>query len=210
MKITIKEFAQKLGVSVSTIRRLEQDGLIKSERTNGNHRRYEITEVSKIKKQEKVCIAYARVSTSNKKDDLERQIQVLELFCAAKGFNYNVISDIGSGLNYTKKGLLQLIEMIEDDRVATLVVTHKDRLLRFGAELIFKICQIHGVEVIVINSDEKPDYQNELAKDVLSILTVFSARLYGSRSKKNKKIIEANEKLFLEDEQEGDNSTSDN
>ena len=72
MKITIKEFAQKLGVSVSTIRRLEQDGLIKSERTNGNHRRYEITEVSKIKKQEKVCIAYARVSTSNKKDDLER------------------------------------------------------------------------------------------------------------------------------------------
>ena len=62
----------------------------------------------------------------------------------------------------------------------------------------------------MINSDEKPDYQNELAKDVLSILTVFSARLYGSRSKKNKKIIEANEKLFLEDEQEGDNSTSDN
>lgn len=96
-----------------------------------------------------------------------------------------------SGMNYYKKGLTTLISRILDDGVKRLVLTHKDRLLRFGAELIFSICEAKGVEVVIINrGEEKASFEEDLAKDVLEIITVFSARLYGSRSGKNRKIIE--------------------
>jgi putative resolvase len=93
-------------------------------------------------------------------------------------------------MNYHKKGLKKLLEEILDNGVGRLVITHKDRLLRFGAELIFAICEAKEVEVVIINKGEDSTFEEDLAKDVLEIITVFSARLYGSRSKKNKKLIE--------------------
>ena len=84
-----------------------------------------------------------------------------------------------------------VINKILNNEVKRLVLTHKDRLLRFGAELIFSICEAKGVEVVIINrGEDKPSFEEDLAKDVLEIITVFSARLYGSRSKKNKKLLE--------------------
>ncbi len=103
-------------------------------------------------------------------------------------------------MNYYKKGLTKLIDLILDNQVQRLVLTHKDRLLRFGAELIFSICEAKNGEVIIINQgDEAPSFEEELVKDVLEIITVFSARLYGSRSKKNKKLISDLEKVVETD-----------
>ena len=94
-------------------------------------------------------------------------------------------------MNYYKKGLTNLINQILNDEVKRLVITHKDRLLRFGAELIFSICEAKEVEVVVINKgQEKASFEEDLAKDVLEIITVFSARLYGLNSKKNQKLID--------------------
>lgn len=94
-------------------------------------------------------------------------------------------------MNYYKKGLKRLLDMILEGKICRLVLTHKDRLLRFGAELIFALCQSRQVEVVIINRGEEASFEEELAKDVLEIITVFSARLYGARSHKNKKLVEA-------------------
>ena len=116
---------------------------------------------------------------------------MLELYCAEHGYEYELITDLGSGMNYYKKGLTSLINKILNNEVKRMVLTHKDRLLRFGAELIFSICEAKGVEVVIINrGEDKPSFEEDLAKDVLEIINVFSARLYGSRSKKNKKLLE--------------------
>jgi predicted site-specific integrase-resolvase len=115
---------------------------------------------------------------------------VLELYCSSQGWTFEVISDLGSGMNYHKKGLKHLLQSILDDNVGRLVITHKDRLLRFGAELVFSICEAKAVEVVIINKGEDAGFEEDLAKDVLEIITVFSARLYGSRSHKNKKLID--------------------
>jgi len=200
MKLSIKQFAKKCGVTPNTIRNWDRDGKISSERTEGGHRRFDSSELSKIVVSEKYAICYARVSTRNKTDDLNRQKQVLELFAASKGYTFKTIEDIGSGLNYSKKGLNLLIELIEKEVINCLIITHKDRLIRIGAEIIFKLCEIHNIKIEIINKDdEKTDYNRELAEDVLSIITVFSAKLYGSRSNKNKKIIEMNNDFFNEE-----------
>ncbi|HBZ58000.1 MAG TPA: IS607 family transposase, partial [Sutterella sp.] len=99
-------------------------------------------------------IAYARVSSSDQKEDLTRQQQVLELFCAKNGWTYELVSDLGSGMNYHKKGLVRLLNELVAGDVERLVITHKDRLLRFGAELVFAICEIKNVEVVIINKNE--------------------------------------------------------
>ncbi len=115
---------------------------------------------------------------------------VVELFGAQNGWQFEIIEDLGSGLNYSKKGLKGLIRLIVDSKVERLVLTHKDRLLRFGSELIFSLCEHFGTEVMIINRTEDSSFEEDLATDVLEIITVFSARLYGSRSHKNKKIVE--------------------
>jgi excisionase family DNA binding protein len=199
MKLTIGQVSKELGVTVETIRRWEAEGRIVAERTKGGHRRYDFNKVlSSVNphKKEKLTIGYARVSTANKKDDLSRQVQAIELYCAAKGWRYRIISDIGSGLNYNKKGLEELITLIETNQIQRLVLNYKDRLLRFGSEIIFNICKLHDVEVEIINNSDNKNYQEELVEDVLSIITVFSAKLYGSRSHKNKKIVKQVQELL--------------
>ena len=135
-------------------------------------------------------VAYARVSSQDQREDLERQKQVLELYCARQGWTYEIVSDLGSGMNYHKKGLNRLLSDILNEKVGRLVISHKDRLLRFGAELVFAICEAKQVEVVILNRGEDATFEEDLAKDVLEIITVFSARLYGSRSRKNKKLLE--------------------
>ena len=147
---------------------------------------------------ERKTIAYARVSSDDQKADLERQKQVLELYCSSQGWKFEVLSDLGSGINYNKNNLKSLIQSIIDNEVGRLVLTHQDRLLRFGAELIFSICEVRQVEVVIINQGEDSTFEEDLAKDVLEIITVFSARLYGSRSRNNQKLIDSITKALEE------------
>lgn len=116
---------------------------------------------------------------------------MLEAYCAAKGWRAEIIRDLGSGMNYDKKGLKTLLEAILRKTTKRLVLTHKDRLLRFGAELVFTLCELQGVEVVIIHKGDQPNFEEELAQDVLEIITVFSARLYGSRSMKHKNMMKA-------------------
>jgi excisionase family DNA binding protein len=192
--IPISDAADALGVSKTTLRRWEREGRLKSERTHAGHRRYDLSKIKpelthagdSIRK----TIAYARVSSHDQKTDLERQKQVLELYCARQGWTFEVIADLGSGMNYHKKGLKRLLTDILNDKIGRLVIAHKDRLLRFGAELIFAICAAKNVEVVILNQGEDTTFEEDLAKDVLEIITVFSARLYGSRSHKNQKLLD--------------------
>jgi putative resolvase len=195
MKISIGKLAIELGVSKDTLRRWELAGKISSERTPKGHRRYDLAKVlgEPFKKvvSQKQTIVYARVSSHDQKADLVRQIDLLTSFCAAHGWTFEVIQDLGSGLNYSKKGLKKLIQSICLGNMERLVLTHKDRLLRFGAELVFALCEQFGIEVVLINKAEDTSFEDDLVSDVLEIITVFSARLYGARSRKNKKLLES-------------------
>jgi len=186
-----------LGVSVSTLQRWDREGKLIPERTPAGRRRYKVADLGsynplthKAVEPERKTIAYARVSSHDQKTDLARQEQVLEMYCAKAGWSFEVISDLGSGMNYRKKGLTKLLDAIVDGDVGRLVITHKDRLLRFGAELVFAVCEAKNVEVVIINKGDERSFEEELASDVLEIVTVFSARMYGARSHKNKKLIE--------------------
>jgi putative resolvase len=191
--IPISAAAKALGVSTSTLRRWERSGKLKPARTVGGQRRYNLAELqprrfSAIPETRK-SIAYARVSSHDQKADLERQKQVLELYCASHCCTFEVIGDLGSGMNYQKKGLKKLLDDVFADKIGRSVLTHQDRLLRFGAELVFAICQAKDVEVVIINHGEDTTFEQELAGDVLEIITVFSAKLYGSRSHKNQRLL---------------------
>ena len=199
--IKIGEAAKVLGVSVQTLRRWEENSyLLPSKKSDGKTRYYDLDQLLGNKKIENdLTIAYARVSGHDQKEDLRRQAEVLESYCAKQGWNYEVIQDLGSGMNYQKKGLKRLIQLILENKMTRLVLTHKDRLLRFGSELIFALCEAKEIEVVLINKGDEVSFEEELAQDVLEIITVFSARLYGSRSKKNKKLIDA-AKVLIGDE----------
>lgn len=197
--VPIKTAADSLGVSTSTLRRWEKTGKLIPERTSGNQRRYDLSKIHpeqyrESSKELRKTMAYARVSSHDQKEDLERQKQVLEIYCATQGWTFEVVSDLGSGMNYHKKGLKRLLEEVLEDRVGRLVITHKDRLLRFGAELVFAICEAKEVEVVILNKGQDTSFEEDLAEDVLEIITVFSARLYGSRSHKNKKLLDGVQK----------------
>ena len=115
---------------------------------------------------------------------------MLELYCACQGWTFAVVADLGSGMNYGQKGLKRLLNDVVEGRIGRLVITHKDRLLRLGAELVFAICEAKQVEVVILNQGEDTSFEEDLAKDVLEISTVFSARLYGSRSRKNQQLLD--------------------
>ncbi len=200
--IKVGEAANILGVTVQTLRRWERTGeLLPDKKTEGGTRYYSLDRLlgRTVQKESTLTYAYARVSSHDQKEDLERQKQALAVFCASSGWTYEIISDLGSGMNYKKKGLKNLLDAIVAKKIKRLVVTHKDRLLRFGAELIFTLCELHHVEVVIMNQGEDLSFEEDLAKDVLEIITVFAARLYGARSHKNKKLLDA-AKILLNEE----------
>ena len=192
--VSISVAATALGVSTSTLRRWEATGRLTPARTEGGQRRYDLAALrpgfAHGTEAPRKTLAYARVSSHDQKADLERQRQVLELYCASQGWTFDIIADLGSGMNYHKRGLQRLLDEILAGTVGRLVLTHKDRLLRFGAELVFAICQAKQVEMVIINQGQDTTFEEDLASDVLEIITVFSARLYGSRSHKNQKLID--------------------
>lgn len=194
--VGIGEASKALGVTPLTLRQWDESGRLKPNLiTEGGRRRYDLAWLQpdlhrKPEAATRKTVAYACVSSHDQKPDLERQAQVLQAYCAAHGWSHELVTDLSSGVNYRKKGLKRLLDDIVENRVGRLVITHKDRLLRFGAELVFAICEARGIEVVILNRGEDTTFEEDLAKDVLEIITVFSARLYGARSGKNARMIE--------------------
>ena len=185
--LSVGELAAKLGVTSATIRRWCRAGkLTETLRTVGNHRRFASCPFSHLIKEEKRrSIGYARVSSHDQKSDLQSQIQRLK----DSGCD-EVISDLGSGLNCKKQGLKKLLEAIWSGTVSSLTLTHADRLLRFGKELVFNWCKQFNVSVRILDDPEGEAFETELVKDVITLMTVFWARLYGKRSWKNRRALE--------------------
>ncbi|UKA04880.1 IS607 family transposase [Photobacterium damselae] len=184
--LSIGEAAKILGVSVPTLRRWDKSGKFKSShRTLGDHRRFSIRDIENllgITSKTRKIVGYARCSSHDQKADLERQsVRLSEFGCD------EVIKDLGSGLNCKKKGLTKLLKMIIGGEIKTLVLTHMDRLIRFGHEIITKLCEWFDTQVHIINNVDDVPFEQQLATDVITLMTVCCARLYGKRSGKNKK-----------------------
>lgn len=195
-----KEASKILGVHQRTLYQWDEKGEIETIRTSGNKRLYNVKKylASKIKKSnicdnldyldnknEKLNICYVRVSTQNQKDDLERQ----KLLMQTKYPNYIIIEDIGSGLNLNKRGINKIIHLGIKGKINELVVAYKDRLTRFGFELIEEIItKYSNGKIVILNKTEEISQEEELVKDIMAIMNVYVAKLNGLRRYKNKEI----------------------
>ena len=194
--VKIGEAAKLLGVSVQALRNWEVEGkIMPSHRTPGGQRMSDLADLLGVNDLTYPTLAYARVSSSDQKKDLERQHAVLEAFCNKNGWQTEIIRDLGSGMNYNNQGLGRLLKLMVHGQMSRLVITHKDRLLRFGAEIVFRICELKGIEVVIINKSKQPSFEEELTGDVMEIMTVFCAKLYGRRSHTSKKMAEEIDKI---------------
>ena len=192
--LPIGKFAKRAGVHPETLKRLEKaNKLIPAYKSDAGTRYYDPSQLSYFKgkssvDEPKLTIGYCRVSTRQQKDDLDTQVTNVKSYMISKGYQFDVITDIGSGINYSKKGLLRLLELINNREIDRVVVLYKDRLIRFGFELLEYLCQLNSVELIVIDHSEKSK-EEELTKDLIQVITVFANRLYGSRSKRTKDLL---------------------
>ena len=187
-----KEFAELLNVSVLTLQRWDNAGKLKAFRTPTNRRYYTYEQYQKymgITNLNKKTVIYTRVSTSNQKDALKNQVEFLKQYVNGKGIIVDtVIEDYGSGLNYNRKQWNKLIDECMTNEIGTIIITHKDRFVRFGFDWFEKFLNKFGVKFIIVNN-ESLSPQEELVQDIISILHVFSCRIYGLR-KYEKKIKE--------------------
>lgn len=193
-----KDFAELLGVSVKTLQRWDRENILKAKRTPTDRRYYTYDQYLKFKgidsiKDNRKTVIYTRVSTNNQKDDLKNQVAFLLNFTSSKGIIVDeTIEDIGSGLNYNRKKWNKLIEECMESKIDSIIVTHKDRFIRFGYDWFERFLGKFNVKIIVVNN-ELLSPQEELVQDIISILHVFSCRIYGLR--KYKKKIERDEEI---------------
>ncbi len=190
-----KTVSQMLGVTAQTLRNWDREGKLKPSYVKSNGYRYysedsilSYTQERKTKKSLNV-IGYARVSSKKQLDDLERQVNNLKSYLDSKYNDYEIITDIGSGINYTKPGLKKLIEKINRKEVDLIVVLYKDRLLRFGFELIEYFAELNNVKIEVLDKIDNNQDQ-ELVEDLVQIVTVFSCKIQGKRKAKTKELID--------------------
>lgn len=193
--LTIGKMAKKLGVTEQTLRNWDKSGKLKPAYiSESGYRYYSSEQLSKVtglfytNESSKIVVGYCRVSTRKQSDNLDRQVDCVKQYCIAKGYQFKIISDIGSGINYNKKGLQDLLKLVMNNEVSKIVVMYKDRLVRFGFELIETVCSYYNVEIEVIDSTEKTE-QEELVEDLVQIITVFGARLSGRRANRAKQIV---------------------
>lgn len=190
---SINEFSKILGVSAQTLRNWDNNGKLHPHHTSSNGYRYysheQLNQVIGVKPNlDRKIIGYCRVSSNKQKDDLQRQIENMKLYLTAQGKPFEIITDIGSGINYKKKGLKELLKLITQNKVDKVVVLYKDRLLRFGYELVEYIASLYNCEIEIIDNTEKSE-QQELVEDLVQIITVFSCKLQGKRANKARKLV---------------------
>ena len=200
---SIHEFSKIIGVSAQTLRNWDANGKLHPHHTTVSGYRYysdeQLNQVINVKPKNRITIGYCRVSSHKQKGDLERQIDNVKTYLLAKGQPFEIISDIGFGINYKKKGLQELIRRISQNQVEKVVVLYKDRLLRFGFELIEYIASLYNCEIEIIDNTEKSE-QQELVEDLVQIITVFSCKLQGKRANIAKKLIAEEVKEARRDE----------
>ena len=178
----MQQMALRLGVHPQTLRRWERQGKMpRPERTLGNHRRCRTAPTNL----ESLTIGYAQVSSHDQKEDMERQKATVKSQ-AGKPVDL-IISDLGSGLNYKKAGFRRLLLLILQGKVKELVLTPKDRLLRFGSEIIFQICHFYGLKITIPNDATDKPHMEQFCSDLVEIMTVFCSKIYGHRSHQNRK-----------------------
>lgn len=189
---TIHEVSEMLGVTPQTLRNWDRSNKLKPHHRSANGYRYyseeDINTLIGVKVKTGHVVGYCRVSSQKQKDDLQRQEDNMRTYLLAKGVPFKIISDIGSGINYKRKGLQELIKGIADRSISKIVVLYKDRLTMFGFELIEYIASLYGCEIEVVDTTEKTE-QQELVEDLVQIITVFSCKLQGKRANKAKKMI---------------------
>lgn len=190
---TINKFSKIVGKTAQTLRNWDKSGYLKPDHTGKSGYRYysedQVKQVLNIKiSKNKSIIGYCRVSSNKQKDDLERQTGNMQMYLTAQGEPFKIISDIGSGINYSKSGLKELIKLINNSEVSKIVILYKDRLVRFGFELIEYYAKLNSCEIEIVDNTEKTEEQ-ELVEDLIQIVTVFSCRLQGKRANKAKKLI---------------------
>lgn len=176
---TPKELSNHLRVTTQTLKEWEIQGQIKATKTNGGHRRYIYTvaptDPTPCKSNRKFI--YARVSSYKQQEDLQRQVAMLQ----SQYPDFEVVKDIASGINFKRRGLISILDHVFAGNVSTIVVAHRDRLTRFGFELFQYVFNKFNVSLEVLSDNDIEEPSTELAKDLLSIITVFTARYYGSR-----------------------------
>jgi predicted site-specific integrase-resolvase len=189
-----KTVTQMLGVTAQTLRNWDKEDKLKPAYVKSNGYRYyseesilAYTQERKTKKNLNV-IGYARVSSKKQLDDLERQVDNIKEYLSNKYETFDIITDVGSGINYNKPGLLKLIEKINKKEVDLIVVLYKDRLLRFGFELVEYFAKLNNVSIEVLDKIDKTQDQ-ELVEDLVQIITVFSCKIQGKRKKKTKDLM---------------------
>ena len=189
-----KTVSQMLGVSAQTLRNWDKEGKLKPSYVKSNGYRYysedlilSYTQERKTKKNLNV-IGYARVSSKKQSDDLERQVNNINQYLSSTYDTFDIITDIGSGTNYKKPGLMKLIEKINKKEVDLIVVLYKDRLVRFGFELIEYFAALNNVKIEVLDKVDK-NQDEELVEDLVQIITVFSCKIQGKIKGKTKQIL---------------------
>jgi putative resolvase len=196
--LTIKQAKELLGVSTLTIQRWDKNGKIRIIRTVGGRRRVpevEIKRIQGVSSNESLIVGYARVSSASQKDDLATQVNLL------KQHNIETIfTDVGSGLNEKRKNYQKLLKMIIERKLTKIVISYPDRLTRFGFSTIESFCSSFGVKIEVLNDNVYKTPQEELVQDLITIIAHFSGKLYGLRSHKSKKIVDAVKEVIKTEE----------
>lgn len=199
----VGEFAEKIGVSVSTLQRWDRTNVLKSRRTPTNQRYYTDEDLNRVLnleqeiKSERKSVGYCRVSTQRQKKNLENQQEFVSVYSLSHGVILDEIyTDIGSSLDYQRKNWNKLLKQVENNEIDKIYVTYKDRFVRFGYEWFEEFCSSHGTEIIVLNQKQTSP-EEELTEDLLSILHSFSERNNNFKKYKteiNKELKEINEK----------------
>jgi len=204
-----REACRRLGIHFVTLKRWIYSGKIRAVKTPTGRWMIPESEVERIiggkeEVKEVRAVIYARVSSSDQKSDLERQIEYLTQYCTAKGYKViDILSDIASGLKTNRRGLLKLFNYVVNKQVDIVVITYRDRLTRFGFEYLEYFFSQYGVKIEVVYGEEPKDAYQELVEDLIAIVTSFAGKLYGMRSHKKKKLVQEFKKL-LEEVEEND------
>jgi len=192
-----KEVCERLGISYATLREYVKRGWIKPvvlESGRWRFREEDVERLAGIVKPRRVVL-YARVSSNTQRDDLERQVRALEDWARSNDIvEYEVVTDIGSGLNEGRKGFRKILKLAVEKRISKVVVAYPDRLTRFGFKTLKEVLSAFGVEVVVLNQEDK-DPREELVEDLIIIISHFAGKLYGMRSHKYKEVVEGARKL---------------
>jgi putative resolvase len=158
-------------------------------RSSGGHRRIPEDEIRRLKSgmpRDKVLV-YARVSTRAQEENLERQVGRLLTYCVEKGYKVELFKDIGSALNEKRKDYRKLLKRLLDEDVSKVIVEYRDRILRYGFPTFHQWCELLGVEVVVLNDKPDKPYEEEFVEDLISIVTVYAARIHDRRGGRKKK-----------------------